>query len=87
MDRSPSDAAIASAILSLGASLGLIVTAEGIERTGQLEWLRARGCHEVQGFLLSRPLSAAELEQRFLRPAGAAPQGQDEDSVTTRARG
>ena len=58
VDRSPSDAAIANAILSLGASLGLVVTAEGIERAGQLEWLRARGCHEVQGFLLSRPLSA-----------------------------
>ena len=87
VDRSPSDAAIANAILSLGASLGLVVTAEGIERAGQLEWLRARGCHEAQGFLLSRPLSPAELEHRFLRPAGAAPQGQDDDAVTTRARG
>lgn len=26
-----------------------------------------RGCHEAQGYLLSRPLSAAELEQRYLR--------------------
>jgi diguanylate cyclase (GGDEF)-like protein len=67
VDRSPSDAAIASAILSLGASLNLIVTAEGIERPGQLEWLRARGCHEAQGFLLAQPLSAAELEERFFR--------------------
>ena len=49
-----------------GASLDLVVTAEGIERTGQLEWLRARGCHEAQGFLLSRPISPAELEQRLL---------------------
>ncbi len=67
VDCSASDAAIANAILSLGASLNLVVTAEGIERPGQLEWLRARGCHEVQGFLLSKPLSAHELEQRFLR--------------------
>ena len=87
VDRSPGDAAIANAILSLGASLGLVVTAEGIERAGQLEWLRARGCHEAQGFLLSRPLSPAELEQRFLRPAGAAPPAQDEGAVTARARG
>ncbi|MGH8140033.1 MAG: putative bifunctional diguanylate cyclase/phosphodiesterase [Steroidobacteraceae bacterium] len=74
VDRSASDAAIASAILSLGASLSLVVTAEGIERPAQLEWLRARGCHEVQGFLLSKPLSAHELEQRFLdraQPLGA----------------
>jgi EAL domain-containing protein (putative c-di-GMP-specific phosphodiesterase class I) len=66
VDQSAGDAAIASAILSLGASLNLTVTAEGVERTGQLEWLKSRGCHEVQGFLLSRPLSAADLEQRFL---------------------
>jgi len=66
VDRSTSDAAVANAILSLGESLGLIVTAEGIERPGQLAWLRQRGCHEVQGFLLSRPLLAADLERRFL---------------------
>ena len=69
VDRSASDAAIANAILSLGESLGITVTAEGIERPGQLEWLRERGCHEAQGFLLSRPLSAAELERQFLQPA------------------
>jgi diguanylate cyclase (GGDEF)-like protein len=66
VDRSAADAAIASAILSLGRNLGVTVTAEGIERAGQLEWLRARGCDEIQGFLLSRALSAADLEQQFL---------------------
>jgi diguanylate cyclase (GGDEF)-like protein len=66
LDRSAGDAAIASAILSLGTSLNLIVTAEGIERPEQLEWLRAHGCHEAQGYLLSRPLPGAELERRFL---------------------
>jgi predicted signal transduction protein with EAL and GGDEF domain len=66
VDRSESDAAIANAILSLGASLNMTVTAEGIERQGQLDWLRSRGCNEVQGFLLAHPLSAADLEQRFL---------------------
>jgi EAL domain-containing protein (putative c-di-GMP-specific phosphodiesterase class I) len=65
VDRSASDAAIANAILSLGDSLKLVVTAEGVERVEQLEWLKARGCHEVQGFLLSTPLSPFELEQRF----------------------
>lgn len=69
VDRSPSDAAVANAILSLGQSLDLVVTAEGVERAGQLEWLRARGCHEAQGFLLSRPLSPSELERRLLLPA------------------
>ena len=68
VDRSASDAAVANAILSLAQSLDLTVTAEGVERVGQLEWLRARGCDEVQGYLLSQPLPAAELERRFLSP-------------------
>ncbi|HTC52582.1 MAG TPA: EAL domain-containing protein [Steroidobacteraceae bacterium] len=75
VDRAPGDAAVASAILSLGRNLGVTVTAEGIERQAQLEWLRARGCDEVQGFLLSRPLSVQDLEQRYLQhpvPAYAA---------------
>ena len=74
LDRSSSDAAIASAILSLGDSLNVTVTAEGIERTGQLEWLRKRGCHEAQGFLLSRPLAPRLLEERFLARPSTAPE-------------
>jgi diguanylate cyclase (GGDEF)-like protein len=76
LDRSASDAAIASAILSLSESLNATVTAEGVERTAQLEWLRRRGCQEAQGFLLSRPVSARDLEVRFLeglRVTAAAP--------------
>jgi diguanylate cyclase (GGDEF)-like protein len=71
VDRSASDAAVANAILSLGKSLNLTVTAEGVERAAQLEWLRARGCHEAQGFLLSRPLSAPQLEQLCRRAPDA----------------
>jgi EAL domain-containing protein (putative c-di-GMP-specific phosphodiesterase class I) len=71
VDLSASGGAVANAILSLGKSLDLIVTAEGIERSGQLEWLRSRGCDEAQGFLLSRPLSAEDLENRYLLAADA----------------
>ncbi|HEV7714797.1 MAG TPA: EAL domain-containing protein, partial [Steroidobacteraceae bacterium] len=70
VDRSASDAAIANAILSLAASLNLTVTAEGVERPGQLEWLRSRGCHEAQGFLLARPMTPAAFEARFFRGEG-----------------
>lgn len=44
----------------------MTTTAEGIERKTQLEWLRDRGCHEGQGFYLSRPLSSLRLQHRFL---------------------
>jgi diguanylate cyclase len=66
VDRSASDAAVATAILALGESLGVTITAEGVERKAQLEWLKRRGCHEVQGYLLSMPLSTDEFEARFL---------------------
>ena len=72
LDRSASDSAIANAILSLGESLNVVVTAEGVERPGQVDWLRKRGCHEAQGFLLSKPLPAREFERRFLCEPGEA---------------
>jgi diguanylate cyclase (GGDEF)-like protein len=72
LDRSASDSAIANAILSLGDSLNVVVTAEGVERPGQLDWLRKRGCHEAQGYLLSKPLPAREFERRFLCEARVA---------------
>ncbi len=81
VDRSASDAAVASAILSLAKSLGVTVTAEGVERAEQLEWLRARGCNEVQGYLLSQPLTPAELERRFLAP----PEARDRDTLASRS--
>jgi len=59
------DAAIAEAIIALGRSLGLNVVAEGVENTGQLAFLAHRGCHEIQGFLLSQPVPERELRQWF----------------------
>jgi diguanylate cyclase (GGDEF)-like protein len=78
VDRSASDGAVASAILSLAKSLSVTVTAEGIERPEQLEWLRSRGCHEAQGFLLSEPLTPKDLERRFLSPSHAAPEAAEQ---------
>jgi diguanylate cyclase (GGDEF)-like protein len=66
VDQSVADGAIVAAILSLGKSLHLTTTGEGIERKTQLEWLRDRGCHEGQGFYLSRPLSSLRLQHKFL---------------------
>jgi diguanylate cyclase (GGDEF)-like protein len=66
VDQSPSDAAVAQAILSLATTLRMSVTGEGIERRSQLDWLRDRGCYEGQGFYLSRPLSAEQLVNVFV---------------------
>ena len=59
------DCAIASTIISIGRQLRHKVIAEGVETEEQLEFLRDAGCDEVQGYLFSRPLPAAELEKKL----------------------
>ena len=54
--------AVTSAIVALGKSLNLTVVAEGIETPGQLAALGEMGCDLGQGYLLARPLPAAEVE-------------------------
>ncbi|MBI2380547.1 MAG: EAL domain-containing protein [Gammaproteobacteria bacterium] len=67
----PEDAAITSAIITLAHTLNLRVVAEGVENLNQLEFLKARGCDEIQGYYFSRPLDAEACEE-FLRRHGAA---------------
>jgi len=55
------DAAITQAIIAMAHSLGLKVVAEGVENQVQLDFLKANGCDEVQGYLISRPLEAEAL--------------------------
>jgi diguanylate cyclase (GGDEF)-like protein/PAS domain S-box-containing protein len=55
------DEAIADAIIAMGKSLKILVVAEGVEALEQLQFLRARGCDEIQGFFFSRPLPAADF--------------------------
>ena len=43
-------------ILSLGHSLGLKVTAEGVESQAQYQFLVEQGCDEAQGFLMAKPM-------------------------------
>ncbi|OJX51329.1 EAL domain-containing protein [Devosia sp. 66-22] len=52
--------AIVRSVIGLGQSLGMKVTAEGVETPAQLAWVR-NGCDEAQGYLLSRPVAAAEV--------------------------
>ncbi len=55
LDVAPQSAAIIRAVLALGESLSIPVLAEGVETRSQLEFLRAEGCNEAQGYLLGRP--------------------------------
>jgi diguanylate cyclase (GGDEF)-like protein/PAS domain S-box-containing protein len=55
------DAVIVRAIIALGHNLGLKVLAEGVETEEQLEFLRANDCDELQGFLVSKPVTAWQM--------------------------
>ena len=56
------DSEIVRAVLQLGSALGKVVIAEGIETRVQAERLRFLGCEMGQGYFLSHPLPAAELD-------------------------
>jgi diguanylate cyclase (GGDEF)-like protein/PAS domain S-box-containing protein len=59
------DRAIVDAIVAMARALGLGVIPEGVENEDQLRVLVELGCRHAQGFLLGRPLPAAELEAAF----------------------
>jgi diguanylate cyclase (GGDEF)-like protein len=52
---------ILGSIIRLGIDLKMTITAEGIETPEQHGWLAESGCHLLQGYLFSHPLSAAEI--------------------------
>lgn len=54
-------AIIVHSVVHLGRALGLTVTAEGIETTEQHRFLQALGAHELQGYMFSRPVPAANI--------------------------
>ena len=55
------DAAIVSAMIGIGKSLKQRVIAEGVETLEQLDFLRAQGCSEAQGYYFSRPVAAEQF--------------------------
>lgn len=60
---------VIDAIIALAHSLELTVVAEGVETETQREWLAQHHCHGMQGYLLNRPASAAEIEPLLERSA------------------
>jgi diguanylate cyclase (GGDEF)-like protein/PAS domain S-box-containing protein len=61
LGKATEETAIITAAIAFGAALGIEVTAEGIETDEQLAMLRDLGCQLGQGFLMSRPVSAASI--------------------------
>lgn len=57
------DAAITRAIITMAHGLNLLVTAEGVETQAQMDFLKANQCDEIQGYLISRPVPAAQFTE------------------------
>ena len=76
MEMTGESAIIVQSIVALGRSLGLTVTAEGIETLEQARFLETLGCHELQGFLFSGPITAGEMDAKLAEQSDFAPAAQ-----------
>jgi diguanylate cyclase (GGDEF)-like protein len=69
MGSDATDAAIVRSTINLAQSLGMHVVAEGVEDDATWSSLAEDGCELVQGYVISRPVPAAELEELLRRTA------------------
>ena len=80
-----SGAPLVTAVISLARGLNLDVIAEGVETRAQVNFLKSHGCRYMQGFLFSKPLTGAQLEQvlrnQQKRTAETATNAADEGST------
>ena len=56
---------IVKAVIEMARSLGISVTAEGIETPAQQTWMQHLGCESAQGYLFARPMSAEDFLKVF----------------------
>jgi predicted signal transduction protein with EAL and GGDEF domain len=64
----PDDCAIIAAIIDLARNMDITSIAEGVDRMEQLDFLRSRGCEEVQGYLFAKAMPPEEMARWMARP-------------------
>ena len=62
IEQDPNDRALVEAIITMSHALNLKVVAEGVETPRQFTFLKEKSCDQAQGYLMSKPLPAAEIE-------------------------
>ena len=70
LETSADARAVVDGIVKLAQALGLKVVAEGVESEAQHQILRSFGCHELQGFLFARPMTARALSAWAMEDVG-----------------
>jgi EAL domain-containing protein (putative c-di-GMP-specific phosphodiesterase class I) len=68
MEQNPDSMAIVRAVIALGRSLRITVTAEGVETPTQLAWLQHEDCDQAQGYLLGKPMSRTDIAKLWANP-------------------
>lgn len=77
---------VCSAIIAMSRELGLAVIAEGVETVEQIDFLRERGCHALQGFFFAEPLRVEDVPPFLAAHLGKTPDGDVIDLATIRSR-
>ncbi|TCL69481.1 EAL domain-containing protein [Rhizobium sp. BK251] len=86
MSSKEKSGAIVKSVISLGQSLNMVTTAEGVETIEQATFLTKEGCDQLQGFYFSKPVTATELTSFIDHwDADAAPNGTTTQKKKTQA--
>src|SRR5690606_35712 len=73
LSSDPADMTIVSMIISLARAFDLTAVAEGVETEDQLKLLRLLKCHQIQGYLISRPMAFDRITELVLNNKGVMP--------------
>ena len=82
----PDDSAITTAIIALARAMELDVVAEGVETEEQADFLKDRGCHRIQGYLVGRPMSREDFEEGLRKAQSLQPPAISHQPVKAGAR-
>jgi len=63
LDNEHESSSIVAALISMAQGLNINTIAEGVETEGQKKYLKSLGCDDMQGYLFSQPVIAAEMEE------------------------
>jgi EAL domain-containing protein (putative c-di-GMP-specific phosphodiesterase class I) len=72
MEKNKDSMSIVRAVIALGKSLRIKITAEGVETEAQLGLLQAENCDQVQGYLLGKPMAKEDLQYLLGEPSAPA---------------